>query len=117
MTTDPFTEAARTEAPPVCEHYWISHSQDSALIPWVIRCGSCGAFNTAEMDHLARAHLAAQEPSDAEVEAAAIMLCASAHHDRVWKALAEVDPWKQEQIRADARAALSSARAVGRNAR
>ena len=40
MTTDPFTEAARAEAPPVCEHYWISHGQDSALIPWVVRCGS-----------------------------------------------------------------------------
>ena len=58
MTNDDFTKAARAEAPPECDHYWVSHSQNSELIPWVIRCGLCGDFNTAEMDRVARTHLA-----------------------------------------------------------
>ena len=70
MTTDNFTEAARAEAPEPCEHHWVSHGQDSALIPWVIRCDLCGAFDIAEMERAARAHLAAQEPTDAELLAA-----------------------------------------------
>ena len=56
-----------------------------------------------------------REPSDAEVEAAAIQLCASAHHELVWEALAKVDPKRQEHFRSMARAALSAARNARRD--
>lgn len=66
MTDDDFTEAARAEAKEPCEHHWVSHGQYSELIPWVIRCDLCGVFHIAEMERLARAHLATQEPTDAD---------------------------------------------------
>ena len=55
------------------------------------------------------------EPSDAEVGAAAIQLCASAYHELVWEALAKVDPKRQEHFRSMARAALSAARNARRD--
>lgn len=108
MTTDAFTTAARTEGRPTCEHHWVSHGQDSALIPWVIRCDLCGALNTAEMERAARAHLAAQEPTDEEVEAAAISLSRPLI-GRNWHLVSDRDRGTFLQ---DARAALSAARDV-----
>lgn len=99
MSTDNFIEAARAEAPEPCEHHWVSHGQDSAIIPWVIRCDLCGVLHIAEMERLARDHFAAQEPTDAEVEAAKAVLDSVEYAD------------EPQSIRA----ALSAARAARRD--
>ena len=54
---------------------------------------------------------AAQEPTDAEVEAAAARLCGSAHHDLVWEALAEVERKRYQRFRNAEWAARLAARA------
>src|SRR5699024_1961164 len=97
MTTDPFTEAARAEAE--------------------VQCG-----NSFDLEHFmagaewARDHLAAQEPTDAEVEAAARSLWAEAWLNP------ELHPWDTEateserrSCRREARAALAAARATRRD--
>ncbi|MGP5376343.1 hypothetical protein ACTXM8_10160 [Brachybacterium alimentarium] len=116
MTTDAFTTAARAEAPPECDHHWISHGQSSALIPWVIRCDLCGDFNTAEMDRVARDNLAAQEPTEEEVEAATRVIYVRSHHSTGRQA-----PWERLDLEEqgawleDGRAALTAAKEARRD--
>lgn len=102
MTADPFTEAARTEA--------AYRDMDP---------GPTGENNRAWFvagAEWARTHLAAQEPTDAEVEAAARALWAEVWIDP------DEHPWDTEATRAErascrreARAALSAARAARRD--
>lgn len=124
MTTDNFTEAARAETPEPCTHHWVSHGQDSTLIPWVIRCDLCGAFHIAEMERAARAPLTAQEPTDAEIEAAARAIWATRYPESrpdiaesTWADMTAPDDWTPEalDIMEEARAALSSRRAARRD--
>src|SRR5699024_9800879 len=89
MTTDPFTEAARAEAE--------------------VQCG-----NSFDLEHFmagaewARDHLAAQEPTDAEVEAAARGLHAAleAVHGTAWDDLGKAHRNRWYDL---ARAALTAA--------
>src|SRR5699024_9170089 len=94
MTTDPFTDAARAEAE--------------------VQCG-----NSFDLEHFmagaewARDHLAAQEPTDAEVEAAARGLHAAleAVHGTAWDDLGKAHRNRWYDL---ARAAVSAARAARR---
>lgn len=83
MTTDPFTEAARAEA----ERWW-----PGIAGPTILALG-------AHMAEWARAHLAAQEPTDEEVEAAAEAILEAAFGQELPEAPIDL-----------ARAALSAAR-------
>ena len=115
MTTDPFTEAARAEAerrhpaPEIETGAQLGYTQTQ--IREVVRRTFT---NAAEW---ARAHLAAQEPTDAEIEAAARAI--SAEQDRriglkagTWWGGAE---YRRNFAREDARAALRAARAARRD--
>ncbi len=53
-----------------------------------------------------------QDPTEAEVEAAAIVLCATGRNETIWQLL---DPEERDSFRADARAALSAARTARRD--
>ena len=93
MTTDDFTTAAREES----ERMWpgVGRGQSRADLDRAMR----GGFQVGA--EWARDHLAAQEPTDAEVEAAAVV---------IWESYDLLD-------RAAIRDALTAARAVGRDAR
>src|SRR5690606_6439591 len=68
MTTDPFTEAARAEA----ERYvpaFTSNDYTPNGLTAIARLAHVEGWKAA------RTHLAAQEPTDAEVEAAAVTIC------------------------------------------
>ena len=89
MTTDPFTEAARAEA----ERRHVPRDRPTAITE---QCAVQGFQDGAEW---ARTHLAAQEPTDAEVEAAKAVLDSVEYAD------------EPQSIRA----ALSAARATRRD--
>ena len=72
MTTDPFTDAARAEA----ERRWSRDLLGDDALPGPARMNRRIGFDLGAQ--WARTHLAAQEPTDAEVEAAARAL---AHWD------------------------------------
>lgn len=95
MNNDDFTAAAREEA----RLYWLETLQDET-----VGIGNLGQH----MAEWARAHLAAQEPTDAEVEAAARIIfnrarAGNAFADAVWFEV-------RGDYLEDARAALSAAR-------
>ena len=109
--TDPFTEAARAEA----EARWPQRRASHYVQQIAFAAGA----------EWARTHLAAQEPTDAEVEAAAITILADeggfdlsdeddAYHiyEIQWK---DMDEGEMSGRLASARAALSAARAVRRD--
>ena len=101
MTTDPFIEAARAYAR---ERYpsGTDLDRDRRMV-------------VDEFAAWARAYLAAQEPTDAETEAAANALADWDGAD--WHAETWDGEIPREAYRAGARRALSAARAVGRGAR
>lgn len=101
MTTDPFIEAARAEA----ERYFADPGADPLTLSVIDH-----AMHMAEW---ARAHLAAQEPTDAEVESAArhIALCDQIDFDD----LVRRGHGLAGQYRRQACAALSAARAARRD--
>lgn len=103
MTTDPFTEAARAEAEDYARTPRMNVGTVRDRIAEAHRAGA----------EWARTHLAAQEPTDAEVEAAAIecvkFLFLTAP-ERPWE-----DPEAVEQWEPMARIALRSARAARRD--
>ena len=113
MTPDTFTEAARAEA----NRYWLETLQDET-----VGIGDLGEH----MAEWARTHLAAQEPTDAEVEAAARALDLegavyafngdrTAAETDVAARLLRMDSAKGEELQIKARAALSAARAARRD--
>lgn len=98
MTTDPFITAARAEAEKrahltaACEEFEYLIVRDfMAAVVW------------------ARDYLAAQDPTDAEVEAAACALAAEREDIEDFDSLSYR---AQEEFRADARLALNAAREV-----
>ena len=93
MTTDDFTDAARAEG----FAQWPMRDQRSAF--------EHGA-------RWARAHLAAQEPTDAEVEAAARTWAESGPTAAVWEQMAEE---RREYTRERMHACLSAARTARRD--
>ena len=102
MTTDPFTDAdladyARAEA----ETRWPQRRTGHYVQQLAFVAGA----------EWAREHLAAQEPTDAEVEAAARVICEGTE-------AGDLDAWgpeTQRRFRSTARAALSAARAARRD--
>lgn len=105
MTTDNFTEAARTEA----ERRHVPLDRPTAITE---QCAVQGFQDGAEW---ARTHLAAQEPSDAEAEAACRGFYDDPNSLTDWTKLARVQPDLAEKYRAGMRRALSSARAARRD--
>ena len=93
MTTDDFTTAARAEA-----ESWIGMDLDDH-------------DNFVSGAEWARDHLDAQEPTDAEIEAAARVICEGTEAGD----LAGWGPETQRRFRSTARAALSTARAARRD--
>ena len=109
MTTDAFTEAAFESAASKYQGDWDSFEQEPV--------DDYGLSESERRAHIAgweaaRTHLAAQEPTDAEVEAAA---------EGMWDRYGNRGMWKHAPdrlrlaFRADARAALSAARAARRD--
>ena len=113
MTTDPFTEAARAEAerrhpaPEIETGAQLGYTQTE--IREVVRRTFT---NAAEW---ARTHLAAQEPTDAEVEAACVGFYNDPNGLTDWTKLARVQPDLADKYRAGMRRALSAARAARRD--
>ena len=110
MTTDNFTEAARAEAE---GRYNRTVRRNKTADEWLDEGRASGFASGAEW---ARTHLASQEPTDAEIEAAAKSLWAE-----IWLN-PELHPWDTEatgaeraSCRREARAALSAARAARRD--
>ena len=105
MTTDPFTEAARAEAEAVMsearERVGITVQEQTRYVEGHVAGAEWG-----------REQALAQEPTDAEVEAAA---------EGMWDRYGNRGMWKHAPdrlrlaFRADARAALSAARAARRD--
>lgn len=95
-TTDPFTEAAHAEA----FQQWSMRDQRSAFVTgarWALR------------------YLAAQEPTDAEVEAACAGFYEQPSGLTSWTRLVKAEPRLAEVYREGIRRALSAARAARRD--
>ena len=116
MTTDPFTTADDQwdESP----HHLADHCEHAGVGKACRRCRR--KFDAAAQ--WARAHLAAQEPTDAEVEAAARAMRIETLGDTVrpgaaarWWDNGDVSPDEADKLRRLARAALSAARAARRD--
>ena len=102
MTTDPFTEAARAEA----ENFARTPRMNVGTIrDRIAEAHQAGA-------EWARTHLAAQEPTDAEVEAAARTWAESGPTAAVWEQMAEE---RREYTRERMHACLSAARTARRD--
>ena len=101
MTTDEFTEAARKRA----ERRVPLDGGEPDLIFRDRR-------ELVKMAEWARDHLAAQEPTDTEVEAAAVALAVEGDDIGEWDSLST---YAQATYLRDARAALSAARAARRD--
>lgn len=102
MTRDPFAEAARAEA----VRWWQTPASSPGNV--IEKLGQ-------HMAEWARTHLAAQEPTDAEVEAAARKVFeadAPSHEPHEWFEASEA---LRSDYRGTARAALSAARAARRD--
>ena len=104
MTTDPFTEAARAEA----EKRWSRDLLDDRPLPGPARMNRRIGFDLGAQ--WARTDLAAQEPTDAEVEAAA-----RAIHINTIREFDDLGGLDQHALRTRARKALSAARAARRD--
>ena len=111
MTNDNFNEAARAEAE---RRYSRVVRRNKTADEWLDEGRASGFASGAEW---ARTHLAAQEPTDAEVEAAARELASAA----ALIVAAGPKPWEwwtdrnQARFRNAARAALPAARAARRD--
>ena len=106
MSNDNFTKAAHAEA----SRRFPSGAPVSSRINAEQKAGRAGFIGGAAW---ARDHLAAQEPTNAEVEAAARVICEGTEAGD----LAEWGPETQRRFRSTARAALSAARATRRDER
>ena len=110
-TTDPFTEAARTEATSRARRV----TPGDTAADWSERMLMMEQFRQGA--EWARTHLAAQEPTDAEVEAAARSLYAEDVNESYieWPAYGSPENVGRELYIERARNALSAARAARRD--
>ena len=116
MTADNFTDAARAEAE---RRYNRIVRRNKTADEWLDEGRASGFTSGAEW---ACTHLAAQEPSDAEVEAAARAMRIETLGDTVrpgvaarWWDSGDVSPDEVDKLRRLARAALSAARTARRD--
>lgn len=103
MTEDDFTQAARAEAEERIQ--FVPGRAGSAI-------GSLSRRVFMDGAEWARDHLATQEPTDTEVEAAAVALAVEGDDLGEWDSLST---YAQATYLRDARAALSAARATRRD--
>lgn len=60
--TEQATAAFRCEPD---EHHWVSSTVPSSeLVPWVVQCSICHAYNGAEMDYAIRERAATPAPAE-----------------------------------------------------
>ena len=126
MTTDPFTDAARAEAERrVMGSSRFAHTTRDLLVgmaEWARTHlaaqetdGGRGPRTTAAIREWTGAWPAAQEPTDAEVEAACVGFYNDPNGLTDWTKLARVQPDLADKYRAGIRRALSAARAARRD--